>query len=59
MSEDEALEKFVKDLEEVEVQMCRPSDDWQDWIPKKLRPSTMMGLAMTKHFINTPADERV
>lgn len=59
LNEDEMLEEFVKDLEEVEVQMSRPSDDWQDWIPQKLRPNTAMGLAMTKHFINTPADERV
>lgn len=28
-------------------------------IPEKLTPDTMTGLAMTKHFINTPAEERV
>ena len=59
MSEDEALEAFVQEVEKLEALAHRPADEWQDWIPKKLRPSTMMGLAMTKHFINTPADERV
>lgn len=28
-------------------------------IPEKLTPDTMMGLAMTKHFISTPAEELV
>ena len=59
MSEDEALEAFVQEVEKLEPLAHRPADGWQDWIPKNLRPSTMMGLAMTKHFINTPAEERV
>ena len=59
MTEDEALEEFIEAVEKLETMAHKPPDDWQDWIPKRLRPSTAMGLAMTKHFINTPDDERV
>jgi hypothetical protein len=58
-SEEDLLEEFVLETEKLEPVAHAPSGDWQDWIPQKLRPSTAMGLAMTKHFINTPADERV
>ena len=59
LNEDEMLEEFVAEVERLEPAAHMPSGDWQDWIPQKLRPNTAMGLAMTKHFINTPADERV
>ena len=59
MTEEEALEKFVESVKALEVEMSRPADSWQGWIPERLRPDTMTGLAMTKHFIDTPAEERV
>jgi hypothetical protein len=59
MNEDEALEKFVAEVEKVEPAAHMPATSWQDWIPDRLLPNTFMGLAMTKHFINTPAEERV
>jgi hypothetical protein len=59
MTEDQELEAFVAEVEKLEALAHRPADGWQDWIPERLRPNTMVGLAMTKHFINTPAEERV
>lgn len=34
-------------------------NDRQIFVPEKLKPSAPMRLAMTKHFSNTPAEERV
>jgi hypothetical protein len=59
MTEDEVLEEFVAEVEKVEPKAHMPAASWQDWIPDRLLPNTFMGLAMTKHFINTPAEERV
>jgi hypothetical protein len=59
MTEDEVLEEFVAETEKLEPTAHMPAAKWQDWIPDRLLPNTFMGLAMTKHFINTPAEERV
>jgi hypothetical protein len=59
MSEDEMLEEFVAEIKKVEPVAHMPAASWQDWIPTRLTPDTMTGLAMTKHFINTPAEEWV
>lgn len=59
MTEEEELRAFVEETKKLEPMAHRPADSWQGWIPERLRPDTMTGLAMTKHFIDTPACERV
>jgi hypothetical protein len=60
LSEEEKLvQEFVDGLQEAEAMAHQPAAEWQDWIPDRLIPDTMMGLAMTRHYMTTPARERV